>query len=65
MMANMVIYQGKIIQNKTTPMSLLLYPSGDVYYGQHTQFIKNGVGKLIKHSGGFYECSWEMDKYTG
>jgi len=65
MMANMAIYQGKICQNKTTPMSLLLYPSGDIYYGQHSQFVKHGVGKLIKHSGGFYECSWDMDKYTG
>lgn len=58
MMASMVIYQGRITLNKTHPVSLLLYPDGDIYYGQHIQFVKNGLGKLIKYSGGFYECSW-------
>ena len=29
------IYQGRICQCRTLPISLLLYPNGSIYYGQH------------------------------
>jgi hypothetical protein len=38
---------------KTSPLGMILYPNGDIYYGQHNQFVKEGVGKLIEFSGGF------------
>jgi hypothetical protein len=44
---------------------MLLYPSGDIYYGQHTQYAKSGCGKLIMNGGGFQEGFWESDKIHG
>lgn len=44
---------------------MILYPSGDIYYGQHNQFNREGLGKLIEYSGGFQEGTWEQDKLVG
>lgn len=38
LMSNMVIYEGKFSQGKTSPTGLLMYPNGDIYFGQMTQF---------------------------
>ena len=65
LMPSMVIYQGKFTQGKTSPIGMLLYPDGDIYYGQHNQFVKEGIGKLIQFSGGFLEGTWEQDKLSG
>lgn len=32
---------------------MLLYPDGDIYYGQLRQMSKHGVGKLILYNGSF------------
>ena len=53
LMPNMLIYQGKFTEGRTSPLGMILYPSGDIYYGQHNQFLKDGMGKLIEVSGGF------------
>jgi hypothetical protein len=53
MMPNMTVYKGGFSQNKTHPICMLLYPSGDIYYGQHSQYVKNGCGKIIMNGGGF------------
>lgn len=55
----MQIYQGEFRQGKTRPVGMILYPNGDIYYGQQKNFQKNGVGKLIEITGGFKEGSWE------
>ena len=34
MMPNMLIYQGKFIKGRTCNVGMILFPSGDVYYGQ-------------------------------
>mmetsp|Transcript_13423 Transcript_13423/g.20987 ORF Transcript_13423/g.20987 Transcript_13423/m.20987 type:complete len:152 (+) Transcript_13423:133-588(+) len=44
---------------------MLLYPNGDIYFGQQSQFTKHGYGKLIKISGGFLEGTWDEDKFSG
>lgn len=44
---------------------MLLYQNGDIYFGQHINFLKNGVGKLISFTGSFMEGSWEHDKLHG
>jgi hypothetical protein len=33
LMTSMVIYQGEFKQGKTSPLGMLLYPNGDIYYG--------------------------------
>lgn len=65
MMPNMTIYKGGFTLNKTHPLCMLLYPSGDIYYGQHNQYVKYGCGKLIRFGGGFFEGFWEQDKIHG
>lgn len=65
MLPSFVIYQGEFFQGKTRPLSLLMFQNGDIYYGQHNQFIKNGVGKLIEFNGGFQEGQWDTDKLNG
>jgi len=64
-MSNMTIYEGEFFRGKTTPMGMLLYPSGDIYFGQQSQFMKHGYGKLIKLCGSFSEGTWEEDKLSG
>ena len=46
-------------------MGLLLYPDGGIYYGQHEQLARMGIGKLIEFNGSFQEGTWEGDKLTG
>ena len=64
-MSNMLIYQGKFNFGKTAPIGMLLYPNGDVYYGQINKFMKDGYGKLVRLQGGFQEGKWEQEKFTG
>ncbi len=40
----------------------LLYPNGDIYFGQHKLFVKEGVGKMIYFDGSVYEGIWESDR---
>lgn len=61
----MIIYQGHFARNKTCPIGLLLYSNGSIYYGQHQQFVRNGVGKNIDFNGSIHEGSWENDKLSG
>ena len=35
LMPNMIIYQGKFNMGKTGTIGMILYPNGDIYYGQH------------------------------
>jgi hypothetical protein len=42
-----------------------MYPNGSTYFGQHSQFVKNGMGKLIEINGNFLEGNWENDKLNG
>lgn len=39
-----------------------MYPSGDIYYGQHREFVKEGHGKLINMNGSMYEGGWFNDR---
>jgi hypothetical protein len=65
LMSNSIIYEGRFVKGKTSPIGMLLYPNGDIYYGQISMFQKDGYGKLIKISGGFMEGFWESEKFTG
>lgn len=65
MLPNMVIYRGSIKKCKTSAIGLLMYPSGNVYYGQHSQFTRSGTGKMIEINGSFQEGQWESDKLNG
>lgn len=65
MLPNMVIYQGKISHGKTSAIGLLMYPNGSIFFGQHQQFIRSGVGKVIEINGSFQEGTWENDKLSG
>lgn len=65
LMPNMTIYKGGFTDNKTHPLCMLMYPSGEIYYGQHSQYVKQGCGKVISFGGGFYEGFWEQDKIHG
>lgn len=33
LMPNNIIYEGEFDQNKTSPIGMLLYPNGGIYYG--------------------------------
>lgn len=44
---------------------MILYPSGDVYYGQQKQMARQGYGKLIQFNGTFKEGCWDQDKLNG
>ena len=59
---NMIIYQGVFREGKTATVGMLLYPEGDIYYGQMRQMARHGLGKLIKANGSFSEGSWDNDK---
>ena len=53
MSPNLLIYKGAFRQNKTATVGMLLYPEGDVYYGQMKQMVKEGLGKNIAINGSF------------
>lgn len=42
-----------------------MYPNGDVYYGQHKLFVKEGLGKLVCLDGTIFEGNWENDRKSG
>jgi hypothetical protein len=60
-----LIYQGDFFEGRFQPVGKLLYPNGDVYFGQHKQFVRDGLGKLIQLDGTIYEGGWEQDRRSG
>ena len=42
-----------------------MYPNGNIYFGQHKEFFKFGLGKMIYFNGDLYEGNWENDKRNG
>jgi hypothetical protein len=43
----------------------ILYPNGDIYFGQHKGFSREGQGKLIDSKGSMFEGNWEQDRRNG
>ena len=41
---------------------MILFPNGEVYYGQLRQFERHGIGKEIQVDGSYYEGEWFEDK---
>jgi len=60
-----LIFDGEFDNGKYSPVGKMLYPNGDVYYGQHKAFVKEGIGKLITLDGSIYEGIWENDRKNG
>ena len=60
-----MIYQGGFTKGRTDSVGLLLYPSGDIYFGQIRDFEKHGAGKLVEISGSYCEGTWSRDKLHG
>jgi hypothetical protein len=42
-----------------------LYPNGNIYFGQHKEYFKVGLGKMVYFNGDLYEGNWENDKRNG
>lgn len=61
----MTIFEGSFENGIANNVGMMLYPNGEAYYGQHTQFERNGLGKQIFLDGSYYEGSWENDKMEG
>ena len=44
-------------------------PGGNIYFGQHKEFLKEGLGKMMFYNNPKgetqYEGSWENDKRNG
>jgi hypothetical protein len=60
-----VIFQGQFTEGKFSSVGKLLYNNGDVFYGQHKQFIREGLGKMVTLKGTVYEGNWELDRKNG
>ena len=60
----MAIYKGRFTNGITHPVGLLLYPEGDIYFGQMKDFLKHGMGKQFFCNGSHYEGTWDQDKMT-
>lgn len=60
-----IIFEGEFENCKYSTVGKLLYANGDVYYGQHRVFIREGLGKLITIEGTIYEGSWQSDRKSG
>ena len=57
-----VIFQGEFDNGYCSSIGKLLYPDGDIYFGQHKLFVKDGVGKMVYINGSIYEGRWESDR---
>ena len=60
--ASGIVFQGDFNRGVCGQIGKLLYPNGDVYFGQHKLFGKDGVGKMVYFDGGVYEGTWESDR---
>ena len=57
-----IIFQGEFDRGICSQIGKILYPNGDVYFGQHKLFSKDGVGKMVYFDGSVYEGVWESDR---
>jgi hypothetical protein len=57
-----LIFEGLFNQGVCSAVGKLLYANGDIYYGQHKSFSREGEGKFISFKGDIYEGKWEQDK---
>lgn len=39
-----------------------MYSNGDIYFGQHRGFVREGQGKMIYLNGSTYEGGWANDR---
>ena len=62
MLASGIVFKGEFFNDSYSPVGKLMYPNGDIYYGQHKQFVKEGVGKMVYLDGSIYEGTWESDR---
>ncbi len=56
------IFQGKFNKGICASIGKLMYPNGDLYFGQHRAFIKEGQGKMIYLNGSTYEGGWDQER---
>lgn len=61
-MTNGIIFEGDFADGACSSVGKLLYSNGDIYFGQHNGFIREGYGKMIYFNGSVYEGGWENDK---
>lgn len=59
---NGIIFDGNFSKGFCDSAGKLMYPSGDMYFGQHRAFVKEGFGKIIYFNGSIYEGGWENDR---
>ena len=65
LLATGIVFQGNFNRGVCAALGKLLYPNGDMYYGQHREFAKEGVGKMVYLDGTVYEGFWETDRKSG
>ena len=46
-----VIFEGNFDKGICSSVGKLLYPNGDIYYGQHKLFTREGQGKMVYFDG--------------
>lgn len=60
------IFDAVFIQGVCSGLGKLCYPNGNVYFGQHKEFQREGLGKLVIFSSqDTYEGEWYNDKRNG
>lgn len=60
-----LIFEGLFNLGVCSPVGKLLYINGDMYYGQHKSFSREGEGKLVSFDSSIYEGKWEQDRRNG
>eukprot|EP00347_Sterkiella_histriomuscorum_P020141 403338954 len=64
-LATGLIFEGDFKEGLCPQIGKILYPNGNLYFGQHKDFSKDGNGKMVYYSGEIYEGEWENDRKTG
>ena len=57
-----LIFEGKFNKGICSRVGKLMFPNGDLYFGQHRGFQREGWGKIIYFNGSEFEGCWEGDK---
>ena len=64
-MPSITIYEGSVDNGAINTAGMLLYPNGEVYYGQIMRCERSGYGKQIWLDGSYFEGMWQSDKMNG
>lgn len=59
------IFEGQFTANRLSPIGLLLYKDGSMYFGQHSHLKKHGIGMLKYINENTEQGTWHHDRLHG